>query len=253
MKLISCNIEGHTHLAERVMPFLLREQPDVVCLQEVFKVDVPKIERELGMVAHYQPMADVDQVSIHQAHALGEWGVVVLTRLENPTFGASYYVKKGDQLPIFFANNDPNSMHRVLIWVTAEHEGQQYTVVTTHFTWSPKGAYIKEQAEASQAMFAELAKLPPHVVCGDFNSPRNNPGITELAGWQVLPGENIFQQLAKKYTDSIPASEMTSIDGSLQLMVDGMFAQPEYQVTNCKLVAGVSDHKAVVAEVTRVA
>lgn len=255
MKLISLNIEGHFHLAERTIPFLLAEQPDVVCLQEVFAVDVPHLKHTLGMDGLFVPIATVDQVSIHQKHALGEWGVAIFSRIPGTTFDAATYVTKPGKpvLPIFFDQDDPNSMNRVAVWATvpaedeaAEDEAETnmpYTIATTHFTWSPKGSYTEEQATTLQDLLAVTQKLPPHILCGDFNSPR------------VVGENNAFTQLAKIYTDNIPPEVTTSLDGQwhkagqLELMVDGLFSSPEYLVENVKVVGGVSDHKALVADV----
>jgi endonuclease/exonuclease/phosphatase family metal-dependent hydrolase len=249
MKLISLNIEGHRHLHERVIPFLVEEQPDLVCLQEVFGVDVPHLKHALQMDGLFVPMSVVKEVSIHQSHALGEMGVAVFCKNPEAEFSSKYYVTKpvlpDEELPIFFYQEDPNSMHRVLAWVTLTDpsSGQPVTVATTHFTWSPKGSYTPEQVADLSAMLALTEKLPPHILCGDFNSPRQ-------AG-----EKNVFAQLAERYTDNIPADYTSSLDeawhkaGKLELMVDGLFSTPgSYQFGRVVLKAGVSDHKAVVAE-----
>lgn len=246
MKLISLNIEGHRHLAERTIPFLLNGKPDVVCLQEVFAVDFPHLKHALGMDGLFIPMATVDKVSIHQSHALGEWGVALLSKIPGTLFDAATYVTKpGKPIPIFFDQGDPNSMNRVLAWATVPvgDSNNSYTIATTHFTWSPKGSYTQEQADTLQDLLQLTQKLPPHILCGDFNSPR-------------IAGENnAFAQLAKVYTDTIPPEVTTSLDGQwhkagqLELMVDGLFSSAEYKVSNVEVVGGVSDHKALVATV----
>jgi endonuclease/exonuclease/phosphatase family metal-dependent hydrolase len=250
MKLISCNIEGHRHLADRVIPFLKQEKPDVVCLQEVFKVDMPRLQEVLGMDGEYRGMAKVAETSVHQKDALGDWGVAVFSRLDNPQYQANYYVKKPDEIPIFFQNNDPNNMHRIVLSVSGQHQGSEYTFATTHFTWSMEGQFTQEQAQAYSSMEEVLAKLSPHVLCGDFNSPRI---------WQdeqqAQYEQNVFGKLAAKYQDNIPQDVTTTIDGNLhkagnlQLTVDGLFSSPEYAVSQVRVVDGVSDHQALVATV----
>lgn len=253
MKLISLNIEGHRHLHQRVLPFLVDQQPDVVCLQEVFGVDLPHLKHALQMDGIFVPMCDVNEVSIHQSEALGELGLAVLSKDPEASFDFEYYVKKpvemGKNLPIFFDNQDPNSMHRALAWVTlqdqdGEDNPRQMTIATTHFTWSPKGSFTEEQAKDLVALLELTAKLPTHVLCGDFNSPR------------LADERNVFAQLAELYTDNIPLEYKTSLDadwhkaGKIELMVDGMFSSLVAQsIQNCTLVAGVSDHKAIMAEV----
>lgn len=242
LKYVSLNIEAHRHLEERVLPFLKAEQPDFVSLQEVFAADMPLIEKELGMKGHFVPQATVNEVSIHIKHAMGDWGVAQFTRLPIQAEGSFHYTGTPERLPIFFERNSPNSMNRVFLWYKVEFNGQSYTIGATHFTISPKGEWTQEQQDSLEKLLAGLQDFPELVLSGDFNAPR---------------GGKIFTQLAEKYTDNIPPEVTTSIDGQfhkagqLQLMVDGLFTTPGYVVTNVRVVGGVSDHKAVVAEITK--
>lgn len=243
MKLISLNIEGHKHLHQRVLPFLIEQQPDVVCLQEVFAVDVPELMATLKMDGQFQVMADVTEVNVHQAHALGEWGVVQLSRFPITALNHHYYFRLPCDLPIFYKNNDPNGMNRVFAWMTVTVDGQSYTIGTTHFTWSVNGASTPEQLRDLDALLKIIDDIPDIVFCGDFNAPR---------------GLETFQRIAARYTDHIPPEITTSIDGqlhkagNLELMVDGLFSTPQYQISNVQVVSGLSDHKGVVAEIKRV-
>lgn len=243
MKLVSINIEGHRHLHQRVLPFLKQEQPDIVCLQEVFEVDVPVIAEALGMESFFRPMANVNQPTIHIPKPLGIFGVAQFTHLPVREQQAAEYVKADlSQLPAFFENNDPNAMKRVVLWSTVESEGQLYTVATTHFTWSTNGDATEEQQQDLTSLFKILDTIPELIICGDFNAPR---------------GRHTFARLAKRYTDNIPPEVTTSIDGQLhkagqlELMVDGLFSTPEYQLTQVQVVGGVSDHKAITAIIHR--
>ncbi len=242
MKLVSLNIEGHRHLEERVLPFIQHEQPDVVCLQEVFEADVPRIKSALGMEGHFVPVAQVDQTSIHMSHALGAWGLLQLSRLPIQHQSHAYYMGGPGELPSFMADGNPNGMNRVVLWVEIPVAGQIYRIATTHFIWSTKGNSTPLQLEKLEALFKILADLPDLIICGDFNAPR---------------GKETFARLAAKYHDNIPPEVKTSLDGQfhkagqLQLMVDGLFSTPEYQVSQVRVEGGVSDHKAIVALVEK--
>ena len=48
LKLISLNIEGDKHIPQ-VLAFFKREQPEIICLQEVFLPDFKMFKKELGM------------------------------------------------------------------------------------------------------------------------------------------------------------------------------------------------------------
>lgn len=242
IKLISINIEGNKHLQERVLPFLQKENPEVVTLQEVFIADVELIKKTLRMDGVFVPMADVDYQNEHLP-ANGLWGVLHLSKLPIIESGYQYYYGDESVIPRFFARQEPNSMNRVLVWQKVEKEGKEYCFATTHFTWSKNGETIDLQLQTYEAMSAVLDKLPDLVLTGDFNAPR---------------GKEVFTKLATRYKDNIPASVITTIDNNLHkaqdeinFVVDGCFSSPSYQVENVKVVPGVSDHMAVVAEVTK--
>jgi endonuclease/exonuclease/phosphatase family metal-dependent hydrolase len=245
LKLISVNIEGHRHL-ERLLPFFKTEQPDIICLQEVFEVDLLQLEAELGMRSSFAPMANVTSTSVHQSHALGSWGIAQLTALPAKEQQAEYYFGSPATLPVFFQNNDPNSMNRAVLWSTVEKDGASFTIGTTHFTWSPQGQHTEEQARDATKLLQILSRRPELILCGDLNSPR--------AG----EPHNLFNTLAKQYTDNIPPEVTTSIDGQyhkagqLIMMVDSLFSSDAYRVSQVRVVDGLSDHKGIVGIIERV-
>ena len=245
---LSINIEGHRHL-DRVIPFIQQQLaknpgPVVVNLQEVYAVDLPILEHQTGLTGHFVPMANVTVTSIHQSHALGEWG---LAQLYSPEFSSqqeSYYVGgSGHELPVFFANEDPNAMWRAVSWVRGKLAEKSYTIATTHFTWSPQGQATELQKKNLQGLLKIVTELPDLVITGDFNAPR---------------GGEIFAQLATQFKDNIPPEITTTIDGQfhkagqLEFVVDGFFSSEVYQVTQAQVISGVSDHQALVGLVERV-
>ena len=244
IKIISANIEGHKHFS-RLLPFLKREQADIVCLQEVFKVDLPELSAALQMEGTYVPMAKVTETSVHQPEARGDWGVAQLTRLPVTEQQHRTYFGTENVIPPFFEKGNPNSMNRVILWSTVTADNQAYTVATTHFTWSKDGYFTAEQDRDYRALQEVLDTIPEFVLCGDLNSPRG------------LEAGNVFSQLSAKYTDHIPPEVKTSIDGDyhkagqLMLMVDSMFSTSEYQLSDVRVVGGVSDHKAVVGMIEK--
>lgn len=245
-KLISINIEGHKHLQQRVLPFLEEQQPDIICLQEVFAVDVPIIESKLQISGHFVPMADVIRATIHQQDAFGYIGLYIGSRLPIKTKGKEFYQHDDPEAgvaPEFFRDGNENALDRAVAWLTVSAADGDYTVATTHFIWSKRGEATPLQLESLDKMLAILSKLPPHVLCGDFNAPR---------------GRETFQRLASHYRDNIPADVTTTIDNQLhkateeiELVVDGLFSQPEYEVSQVEVRDGVSDHKAIVGQISR--
>lgn len=242
VKLITVNIEGHRHFEERLLPFLRTEQPDFLSLQEVFEVDVPILKQQLGMEGVFYPMANIIETSIHMTHALGRWGVAQLSRLPIEKGGFEYYSGDATHIPDFGASDDSNKINRVLSWLNVRQHEQLYTFATTHFIWTPDGNPTPLQHEKLAMLWQILEKVPAYVVMGDFNAPR---------------GRAIFDELASRLTDNVPREIETSIDGtlhkagSIMQMVDGVFSTPSYQVSQVRVVDGVSDHKAIVAQVSR--
>lgn len=88
-----------------------------------------------------------------------------------------------------------------------------------------------------------LGSFPELILAGDFNAPR---------------GGEVFGTIAARYKDNIPPEYKTSIDGGLhragklEYMVDGLFTTPQYIASKVRLIDGVSDHMAIVAEINRV-
>jgi len=239
-KLVTLNIEGNRHLPE-VKAFLQREQPDIICLQEVFEVHVPELADALGMQPFYTPMSNVTTGSIH-ADPFGYWGLLQLVspQCEIVEQKAEYYVGSRESIPIFFENENPNSINRAVLWSSIRKNGEELTVATTHFTWSPQGATTEEQLRDFAALQKITQALPPHVLCGDFNAPRER---------------EIFSTLSSIYQDNIPNEVTSTLDehlhkaGKLEYVVDGYFSSPGIIVQDVRVVPGVSDHCAVVGEV----
>lgn len=245
MKLISLNIEGDKHLENRVLPFVQAERPDVVCFQEVFEVDVPRISQALGMGAFFAPTTNIVDLNPHLPPR-GLFGVAQFTALPVTDRRESYYVGERAHPQRFFENENPNAQNRVLLSQTVIKDGHAFTVATTHFTWSPEGSYTEEQKHDFDALRNILVEFDELVLCGDTNSPRNGSP------------DNVFNTLARLYQDCIPAHYQTSVDSSLHksgkqitLMVDGLFVTPQYQASEVRLVDGVSDHMAIVGEISR--
>ena len=129
------------------------------------------------------------------------------------------------------------------MWVNVkDKDDNHYKFVTTHFTITKNGESTPYQLEVLDLLLAQLEKLGEFVFCGDMNAPRGN---------------ETFNRLAEKYKDNIPLEYKTSIDQNLhrvkglQVMVDGLFTTPTYRTSNVKLVDGISDHMAVVAEINK--
>ncbi len=232
-KIISVNIEKDKH-HDRVLPFLQREHPDVVCMQEVLVGDAERYQYELGMQCLFAPMTLC--ASRFVEGALHVEGVVILSRHPITNLNIRLYAGYKKYVPTYI-EKDARTYNHVLLSCNVHKDGVSYTVATTHFTWTPEGKPNAFQRKNIKALLAALEEIPEVVLCGDFNAPR---------------GRKIFDQLAAKYKDNIPIDITTTIDPilhrapHLQYVVDGLFSSPKYTVDNVRAEIGISDHKAIV-------
>ena len=246
MKLVSLNIERDRHLKSRVVPFFERVGPDVICLQEIFEVDFKDLRARFGG-GIYASMTKKPSVRPDRGGTALPWGVGILSRAPMRAAYARYYYGNSDDEILEFermpdGNIKQETVKKALLWASISVGGELFTIGTTHFTWTPDGNADGDQRRDADALLAALKKIPDIVWCGDLNAPR---------------GREIFTKFAAEYRDHIPAQYTTSIDAKfhrkrgLELMVDGLFSTPQYDVSDVKLVSGLSDHCAVQATVRR--
>ncbi|MFZ2586630.1 MAG: endonuclease/exonuclease/phosphatase family protein [Alphaproteobacteria bacterium] len=242
MKLISINIERDRHYA-RWMPWVKAEQPDVVCLQELYEEDAPRLAAELGYA--YRAFAPL---TVHGVSPEGRAQVVmgqgIWSKAPLEKVHVIPYAGEGTGRDVFDTTT-PESKVATSRYSLLSADVGGTRIVTTHFVWTPDGEVDDNQRSACTVMLEKLQGLGNVVLCGDFNAPR---------------GKETFARLAEVYKDNIPPHYMNSIDKTLHragatikdYMVDGLFTTPAYKATDVRLVGGVSDHMGVVGEITRI-
>lgn len=240
IKLISLNIERSKHLGT-VLSFLEKQQPDVLCIQEIVEHDIPRFVAVLGGAEYvFAPL--LRHMEMQGSPIVGE---ALFSRLRVVRKDIQYYVGNADDIPEHSPSQETQKGHVMncaLVTVSVEKEGSLFTAGTTHFTWSPEGTPTLEQRINMKKLLGVLGTYQELVFTGDFNAPR---------------GREIFSMLAAKYTDNVPVRYTTSIDGNLhragplEFMVDGLFSTSQYAVSNVEMVCGLSDHCALVGEVSR--
>lgn len=242
VRLASINIERSNHL-KRVVAFLKKFKPDVFCVQELLEKDVPLLEKELCLHATFLPETKVHLTMEDPVTPLVKEGIAIFTSAPPKAVRTYYYKGDPNVLPIHSKSSDGFvTMNRALLVADVFFGGQIYTFITTHFTWTNHGRVNDEQREHLKKILAFFEREPHFIFCGDLNAPR---------------GREIFNSIASRYKDNIPTRYRTSIDknlhwaGDLQLMVDGLFSTPQYEVGGVKLSQGVSDHMAVTALVAK--
>lgn len=236
IKVVSLNIEGDKHLPA-VEKLIEREQPDVVCLQEVFETDFNHLTKKFGFRGKLTPTVWIDEPGSPGFRQRGVFGNVILSHLPSQ-FGNDYYYKKREpNLPNY--QGYPNAGHRALVWHTTN---TGLTIATTHFTWSKGGKVTQRQRHELRSLLRLLDKVKPDILCGDFNTAQ---------------GGEIWKQLTNRFSDNIPAGAATTLDdklhyssGRVKIVVDGFFTRRDnrVKVESIRLVDGISDHLALAAQ-----
>lgn len=226
---LSLNVERSKH-TESVVSLLEREQPDVFCALEVCAADLSLFAERLGAQYVFEPIAALPGGELY--------GTALFSRLPIVAQEVICYHKIDADVS---SNSKPGQFNRSLVCCNLERDGTLFQFGATHFTWTPDGQASDEQRQDVEKLLAALAEQGELVLLGDFNAPR---------------GKEIFSRIAEEYQDHVPLTYTTSIDGSLHRcgalphMVDGFFSTPKYKVSNVRMVCGVSDHCALVGEVS---
>ncbi len=235
LKLLSLNIERDNHLP-RVISLIEKEKPEVICLQEIQEPDFEMLKNKFGWQGFFATMMTYKRISEGMETAVKQ-GNALFTKLNLLKTESFYYFGKGDA-PFY---KEYNSIDRILVVGLFEKEGKQYTIATTHFTRDEDGGKVnQEQRRDVQQLLKLLQQKGELVLCGDFNAPR---------------GREIFKTLSLHLKDNIPPEIKTTLDprlhkaGPLPYVVDYVWSTPKYKVRDIKVVSGVSDHMAIVAEI----
>jgi exonuclease III len=254
IKLVSVNLELDRHL-ENVSNFLEKTKAEVICLQEIFEKDFLFFKEKFEMHGVFSPMVILDTLDGKKDFL----GVAILSKYEIKKTEEFYYT--GDRKNIKYW--DPKVLtltsgsitkedlilldqiqSRVFLFASLEKKSKEYNFSTTHFTWTPDGKENEFQDRDIRELLSFTTKKDSLILCGDFNVARGDSKIYEI--------------LSEEYKDNIPEKYDSSIDPNLhrtkglKRMVDYIFSTNDYLVENVELVEGVSDHKAVIGEVSKI-
>lgn len=234
MKIVSLNAERENHL-DTVREFLCGELPGVFCVQEILKSTFDMLCAEENLRGYFAPMTSLAD----DGSADRQQGVAILT--DQPCFlrEIQYYENFTEDYPAMAGRNDRPRV--VLLTVGVGAGDDALTVATTHFTWTPDGKASDEQRVNLESLLELIDTYPSLVLCGDFNAPR---------------GGEIHQKLSQKLRDTVPLDIKSTLDPEKHrcwnpFVVDGIFVTPDLLAHETSVVSGVSDHCALVLDVSR--
>jgi exonuclease III len=243
LKLISLNIENVQHY-KTVVPFLIKESADVLCLQEIPESFIPQLQT-LGYQVAFAPMCTLTKNAKNETI-----GVAIASKAPLSSHTA-YYHRSKDTITFYDKSNPDNTLSLPYVFANITYKDQMYSFATTHMVDTGNGKENPFQIAVMDRMLTLLQAEKPHCLCGDFNMPR---------GFNAL-----YEVVTKDYTDAVPLIYQSSLDKNLhrlgnktltepifeKFMVDYIFTQKEYVATDVRLVFGVSDHAAVVGHIAR--
>lgn len=247
LKLISLNIETNKHY-HRVLALLNKENPDVMCFQEVPKEFLSHIER-LG----YETCFVTRRTIFDENGDSFEEGLLLASRFPFEAETKLYHKEKilVQNPSLVRSDNSTDTRFDDYSYIIAKIfvDDKIFNIATTHLMVTADGLANEFQAKGVAELLNQLESEDSHIICGDFNMPR---------GYNSL-----YNEFTKYYTDQIPLKYKSSLDrnlhrcGNMQLnqpifdeyMVDYVFTKLPYQARNVRLEFGVSDHAAVIAEI----
>lgn len=239
LSFLSLNIEADLHL-DNITHYLKDNLPDVVFLQEVYKIHAISWAEQFGYHVSFVPHVDFN-IAEHIFKPLGEWGIATLTKLRPVRVTVDYYSEPPVTIPHEFMK-DLKHPRSLLTTTLSTKNGEIYTFANTHFTWAlPHDADIAQWPDYLRLQKI-LDKLPSFVLAGDLNADR-----TSL----------VYKELSSRYLDHLPRDLKTTLDPvlfrkpELKLVVDHLFSTPDYKMSNVQVLTGLSDHcgiKALIAK-----
>ena len=242
LKLISLNIEKDKHY-ETVLPFLDNENADVICLQEVPESFIPMLQ-ERGYFINFAPLAIFPHKTADEKN-----GIIMGSKFPM-TSRTIYYHRSDAELVKYTKNNKVGTLSLPYIMSSIETNVGVFNIATTHMINTENGKEDAPQIKIMYKMLEKLKRESEHLICGDFNMPRGY--------------NNLYEDVTKEYTDNIPPHYQSSLDKNLhrlgkveidepifdKFMVDYIFTKTSYLASDVRLEFGVSDHAAVVANIS---
>ena len=156
----SCRGMDGVYSPSRIARALLREQPDIICLQELehgigrsgWVLQVSEIAESLSTDYHFHGISRVDD---------GDFGNAILSahRMER--------VKSGS-LPVWAGKR------RGVLWVTVEIDGTKFHVLNTHLSIVERERKMQADALLGPEWLGGEGVGGPVILCGDFNASRRS-------------------------------------------------------------------------------
>jgi endonuclease/exonuclease/phosphatase family metal-dependent hydrolase len=250
IKLISLNLYEGGLFFENIMAFFVKEQPDILCLQEVFNSSdnsLAKNFRSLEVLQNLLPKyffyfspeskstTDVGKIDIGNAIFSRFPIIEKSTHFFNGTYGISQQRRADHDW-----TQDPKNMQHCVIQVHKQH----INVFNLHGIWGLDGGDNEARLLMSEIIVDKIREKKKVFLMGDFNLRPNTKTIENIEQHLV----NVFKgQLTSSF--NLKHKDLVRYPGYATAVVDMFFASPDVKIVKSECpAADVSDHLALVCD-----
>lgn len=188
MKIMQINIWAG-RMARGLMGYIEREQPDIICMQEVFNAnfEVPTPDRMFDILSRLKQSSGLEheyfskRYSIDVVRGTAPYGNAILSRF--PFISTRTVQIENEVIEHMDAENEVRNINNLQVatvdvggevWAIANHHG--------HYKTDPNG---NEESVAAMRRVADALRdvEGPLVLCGDLNVWPESPAMRVFDGW----------------------------------------------------------------------
>jgi endonuclease/exonuclease/phosphatase family metal-dependent hydrolase len=205
VSLLTYNV-GFGKELDRILDLIKGEDPDIVCLQEILREQVPEVERGLGMKGFWYPSSNHGDNAVCGKALFSRGRLSEAQTIPNPeggSFGA---------------------------WGVVEIHGGRFLAASIHLMdlKAPRGGYPKRERKIRALRRAVEKVGAPALLAGDFN----NPSVSVN-----------YDLITKGFVDLSKESGPTHAPNLPLLRVDYVFGTREWESVEARTIkAKLSDH-----------
>lgn len=243
MKIMQLNIWAG-RMARGLIRYIEKEQPDVICMQEVFNADfaVPTPDRMFDIFSRLKEVSGLQydyfsmRYSVDVIGRTAPYGNAILSRF--PIKSAQTIQIEKNVLEHVTAESDIYNATNLQI-VTIDVDGQVWTIANHHGHHDLDPAGNEESVAAMQRVADSLRDIQgPLVLCGDLNVWPESPAMRVFDGWL----DDIVAQ-------SGATSTLARINVDRDVVCDHILVNDNVMVKSFKVdEVIISDHYPLVAE-----
>ncbi len=247
VKILCLNIFEGGLLWQAIETFVKRENPDILCLQEVFNGDARQptnyhsIERLKTLLPEYFSYYSPELLEIAPM-GQGDTGNAIYSRFpiseEKTVFLHEEYRKLLRPRREDDFSHYPKNLQSVVVTI----EGKPLHVCNMHGIWGLDGADTKERLRMSKLILKEIKGKKPLVLMGDFNIKPDTKTIEAIESKLV----NVFKGLL---TTSFNMEHKKN-PGYATAVVDMFFASDDVKILSKSVPSDdVSDHRPLLVKI----